>query len=746
MKKFLAFFTVTVMLFGAAFVMYWRYVRQSECMVFVESFGNGVITVDSNHVTGSDEKYKVRCENGETLTLNINPERTDTTYYNLKKLLVNGEDITKGVKMLEYKIQVKKKLNILVYFEEGERPDDYKSEVKDYNVTAPEIDRYAENSYLGSFASYDIKDPCVFYDEESKTYYCFGSDNVVISSSDMVNWTGRTTYFKSPEDAASNSIMDFSAFESVKKWASEHGYGKDLTYSDKNEDRTPLAPEIVKIDGTYYLYFSVSKISDANESAIFCVTTDNLAESIETKSWNDGGLVISTCGRHAGNEIVEQGDGDKGKVTYKASYDSANAVHPAIIDTDNGLFMVYGGYWGRKEIKGQLNLVELSRSTGLIKAQSSYNKGELVSTLHGSSKFQAGTVICNPGRIPALTKNDGSLVSGADILYNKDTGYFYLFVTYGTAESNYNVRVGRSKKIDGPYLDYNGESLSDYSSSSRNNQYSKGFMLLSGYSFVSSSSGVGSGNIGRASIGSPSVVLSAQGDCFVATQSQLYYRLGGQITTGASLAQANELDVLAESALDIRELTWTNDGWPMAMPEIYAGENAVTKIKKSDLYGNWDVVILDSSADSENYKAVARSISSAVTVLENATITQKDIEKNKKLNTENVLVKNGNAYSLTIDGVEYTIYPCVVWDWELERASIVFTGVGSDSSTVWGKKNFSDAMGIYTDAFYYLLDMCDETVRAKYEKKIKKISSNPSQSQIDSMTSALVKVLTAEEK
>ncbi len=746
MKKFLAFFTATVALFGAAFIMYWRYVRQSECMVFIESFGHGVITVDSNSVTGSDEKYKVRCKNGETLTLNINPERTDTTYYNLKKLVVNGEDITKSIKMLEHKFQVNKKLNILAYFEEGERPDGYESEVKDYKVSSPDIDRYAGNSYLGSFAAYDIKDPCVFYDEKSETYYCFGSDNVVISSEDMVNWTGRTTYFTSPDEAASNSIMDFSAFASVKKWASEHGYGKELNYSDKNEDRTPLAPEVVKVDGVYYLYFSLSKISDANESAIFCVTTDDLAKSIETKTWDDGGLVISTCGRHAGNEIVEESDGEKSKISHKASYDSANAVHPSIIDTDNGLFMIYGGSWGRKEIKGQLNLVELSRSTGLMKAQSAYNKGELVSTLHGSAKFQAGTVICNPGRIPALTKNDGSLISGSDIFYNEDTGYYYLFVTYGTAESNYNVRVGRAKKIDGPYYDLNDESLSEYSSSSRSNQYSKGFMLLSGYSFVSSSSGVGSCNIGRASIGSPSIISYSDGRSFIATQSQLYYRLNGEITTGSSLAKANELDDFAEPSLDIRELRWTSDGWPMAMPEVYAGEKAVTKIKKSDLYGNWDVVVLDAAADSEDYKAVSRSVSFAVTLLENATITKKDIEKNKKLNTRDLLTKQGSSYTVTIDSVTYTVYPCVVWDWELEEPCIVFTGTGSDSSTIWGKKNFSDAMGIYTDAFYYLLDMCDETVRAKYEKKIKKISSNPSQSQIDTMTGELVKLLTAEEK
>lgn len=750
MKKFLAFFTATLLLFGGVFMIYWKHIRPSEYMVFVESFGHGVITVDSKNTTGTDEKYRVACDNGQVLTLNINPERTDSTYYDLKKLIVNGVNVTDEVNMLQYKVTADKKLNVLAFFKKGKRPEGYKSEEATSNISKPSIDKYADNKYIGSYAAYDIKDPCVFYDEKSEYYYCFGSDNVVIKSKDLVNWTTRTTYFPTPEDAESNTVMSFSAFKSVKSWAKEHGYGVDETYSDENQDRTPLSPEIIYRKGVYYLYFSLSKTADANESAIFCVTTDDLAKAIETKTWKDAGLVISTCGRHAGTEIVEdEASGEKNKHSFKASYDAANAVHPAVINTENGLFMIYGGSYGREKIGGEIYIVELSPKTGLLKAASPVNsKGEIISTLHGSARFQAGTLIAKPGRIPALSKNDGSLLSGADIVYNKDTGYYYLFLTYGVEESNYNVRVARAKSPEGPYTDFNGADMTEFGKSGRNNQYTKGLMLTAGYNFLSSSNGgVTYTDIGRASIGSPSVIKTSKGKWFMGSQSQLYYKVDSTVTTGAGRAtEAGLRDVYPFPSLEVRELKWTVDGWPAACPETYSGTAASTKVKQASLYGNWDTVIFDPSGDAESYKAVARNTSQTVTILENAVITETDIRKGRKLSTEGNLSKADGYYTVVIDSVKYNIYPMAVWDFELEEGTVVFTGYSEDGTAVWAKKNFSDALGINTTTFYHVLSMCDEAVQNEYKEKMEKISSNPSQTDIDAMTGELVDIVLSSEK
>ena len=745
-KKFWFFFTVTVALFAMVFSMYIRYIHQSEYRVFVESFDHGVITIDSQDTMGTDEKYSVLCKKGQNITLNINPERTDTTYYNLKKLYVNGEDVTDEVNMLQYKTTVDSKMTILASFKKGTRPENDKSDVSSLDIEKPELLSALGDGYLGSFASYDIKDPTIIYDDKSGYYYCFGSDNVVIKSTDLVNWGGRTTYFESDISASSNAIMSFSAFDSVYDWSIEHGYGKDELYSDKNEDRTPLAPDIVKVDGSYYLYFSLSKSAGANESAIFCVKTTNLADAITYKRWEDVGLVISSCGRHGGTYSVLDENGESKKEKLSTHYDKANAVHPNVIVSDDGMFMSYGSYYGQDKIEGAIYILELNRKTGLLKKDSICNsQGEIISTLHGNTTYRSGTLLANPGRVPSMTKKDGSLVSGSEIIYNKDSGYYYMFVTYGVGDANYNIRVARSKNITGPYTDMTGQSMADFSSGGGKSQYDKGTLLLGGYTFTNSSQGgVLYTNTGRASIGSPCVIKTKNGNWYVASQSQAYYKVGSEITAGA--AKAEELEVMnvnPDSALEIRELLWTTDEWPMAEPEVFSGRKAKTNIKKSSLYGNWDIIVFDREGSAESFDTVERSESSLVTIHESAVITAKDIKKGKSISTEGVLKKDNGYYTITIDGVGYKVYPTALWDWELGEGSIVFTGYGDNGGTIWGKKNISGALGIYTDAFYHMLSICDAATKETYQKKIDKISSNPSQSTIDSMTDKLIDIYTA---
>lgn len=743
MKKFLAFFGATLVLVAMILGIYFKYIMPSNHMVFIESFDHGVITVDSSQTTGTDKKYRVECKPGQELTLNINPERTDSAYYNLKSLFVNGINVTDEVNMLQYKTTVDGKLTVVATFKKGKRPESDTSESISSSISRPDIDKAANNPYLGSYAAYDVEDPSVIYDEKSGYYYCFGSDNVVIKSKDLVNWTGRTTYFPSPDGAQSNSVMTFSEFKSVSKWADAHGYSKDEDYSDINQDRTPLAPDIVKVGGTYYLYFSLSKVSDANESAIFCVKTDNLEEAVYEKKWEDVGLVISSCGRHSGAQIVSDENGNSSRENVKAHYDEANAVHPCVIVTDKGMFMAYGGYYGKDKIGGSIYLVELSSKTGLLKKESKFTQtGKKISTLHGQNTYNTGTVIADPGKVPSMGKNDGSLVSGAEITYNKKTGYYYLMLTYGLQNVNSEIRVARSKSVEGPYEDYLGNNLAQYGKSSRNNQYTKGNQLIAGYGFtLSSEGGVSYSDIGRASTGSAGVVYTKDGQWFLACQSQVYFKADGNITTGYAVASEKGSLVEAYPALDVREMKFTADGWPMVMCQMYSGESGVTKVKTANLYGNWDIIRFSKNADSDDYKAVVRNTSETVTIFKKATVTPQDIAKKRKLNTEKVLTKNGSFYVVTLDSVEYAVYPAVVWDWELGESSLVFTGIGADGSTIWGKKNTSGALGIYTDAFYYVLNMCDAETKAKYEKKIEKISANPSQSHIDSMTNSIVTYL-----
>lgn len=731
-KKFMAFFTAIVILVGAAGLICFKYLVPTTYPVFVESFSHGVMTVDKDNTSGKDSKFMLNCKRGQTITLNINPERTGTKYYNLSKLVVNGEDVTKDVNMLQYKVKVDKAMTVLAYFKKGKQPSETKKETAIAYDKEPNYIFAADNEYIGSEDACDISQPTVIFDEKSGYYYCFASNNVVIKSKDLVDWNDKTTYFAAAKTDKTKTAMDLTAFSSVKKWAKEHGYDMSGSFVSKTNNAQPKAPDIIKIGSTYFLYFSLCKEENSNESAIFCVKTTDLEYSIENNDWQDGGLVLSTCGYNKGSNKENK---------TKAFHDKANAVSPSVFtDKSGNLFMAYGAYYGTDEINGEIYLLELDKKSGLLKNGSQYNsKGETVSTLHGKKQYNSGVLIAKPGSVPSLGKNQGSLISGADVVYNSDSGYYYLFMTYGVDEANCNIRVARSKAVDGPYEDYNGESVAQFSSSKRSNQYTKGLTVIGGYNFSMSSGGsVSYTDVGKASISNPCIIKAENGSWIMASQSRLYYKCEDDIVTGETIAKDNEISAYAKPILDIRQVFFNDEQWPLALSQRYTGESPKRKIKESNMYGNWDVLVFDGTTDSDNYMAVERTVSKPLTIEKGVAISKDDIEKGRKISKLHFEKSDDYTYSILISGVKYKIYPTIAWDFELSEPTYIFTGIGEDGSTVWGKKNFSAFMGIYTDAYYYVLSQVDEETKEEYQAKLLEISDNPSQSAIDQMTKELI--------
>lgn len=62
---------------------------------------------------------------------------------------------------------------------------------------------------------------------------------------------------------------------------------------------------------------------------------------------------------------------------------------------------------------------------------------------------------------PKKSKDRIPLWKGSFIEYNADTGYYYLWVTYGGlfSDGGYNMRVGRSKSPTGPFVDAAGRNM-----------------------------------------------------------------------------------------------------------------------------------------------------------------------------------------------------------------------------------------------------------------------------------------------
>jgi arabinan endo-1,5-alpha-L-arabinosidase len=185
-------------------------------------------------------------------------------------------------------------------------------------------------------------------------------------------------------------------FSTAPKWNSEVVPGtRPLGY---------WAPDIIHVGDRYLLYYSVS-IFGKNTSAIGLATNVTLDPSDPKFKWIDEGPVISCDG--------------------KQNY---NTIDPSVmLDRDGKLWLAFGSYWSG------IKLIELDPKTGKRIAPDS----PMHSLAHARD------------------------IEAACIFRHNDD--YILFVNWGTCcrgvNSTYNIRVGKSKTITGPYLDRDGKDL-----------------------------------------------------------------------------------------------------------------------------------------------------------------------------------------------------------------------------------------------------------------------------------------------
>ena len=184
--------------------------------------------------------------------------------------------------------------------------------------------------------------------------------------------------------------------EDVPKWAKEDILGCKSLW----------APDIAYFNRKYYLYYSVSTFGK-NRSLIGLATNKTLDKNSKDYVWKDEGKVFESFPENNYNAI-----------------DS----HILRISKDR-MVMSFGSFWSG------VKMVEADPKTGKAIPNS-----EVISLSRRPS--------------PCAVEAPFIIMRG---------GYFYLFVSFDLCcrgiKSTYNIRVGRSKTIEGPYLDYEGKSL-----------------------------------------------------------------------------------------------------------------------------------------------------------------------------------------------------------------------------------------------------------------------------------------------
>lgn len=174
-------------------------------------------------------------------------------------------------------------------------------------------------------------------------------------------------------------------------------------------EKVPLAgnfwaPEVVEHEGTWYLYYSVSTFG-SNSSAIGLATNSTLDPDDPAYAWVDQGEVWSS-----------------------APGDNYNAIDPGVItDAEGTGWMAFGSFWGG------IQLLELEWPSGKPVA----------------------------GAEPVVIADRGTPPNAIEAPYLVEReGWYYLFVSRDSCcsgvASTYNMAVGRSKDITGPYLGPDG--------------------------------------------------------------------------------------------------------------------------------------------------------------------------------------------------------------------------------------------------------------------------------------------------
>lgn len=272
-------------------------------------------------------------------------------------------------------------------------------------------------SVLASYAQFPkfnaklpgVHDPVMAKGEDGR-YYIFstGMGVGVMSSGDMKTWQREKGVF----DIRNGETPQW-AIDSVRGYRG-HTWAPDISYHNKQ----------------WYLYYSCSTFGK-NRSAIGLAVNKTLDPKSPDFKWVDKGPVI---------------------VSHQHK-DSWNAIDPnLIVDQKTGTpYLTFGSFWdGIQLVKLADDLqtpitepVTISRRIGRKITLAEIDNIQHY-TIEGNDTIEAGE---NAVEAPFIT-------------YNDKTGYYYLFVAFdyccrGQA-STYKTVYGRSKNIEGPYVDKNG--------------------------------------------------------------------------------------------------------------------------------------------------------------------------------------------------------------------------------------------------------------------------------------------------
>lgn len=385
------------------------------------------------------------------------------------------------------------------------------------------------------------------------------------------------------------------------------------------------APVVRKVGNKYRMYYSIVvdnyiKSGATNTAANFDGSWTEHAfiglmetTSLSDNAWTDLGMVVASASDRGS-------DWSRSSLNDWSAYFKWNAIDPSYLITPEGQHWLIYGSW-----HSGIVALSLNPDTG---------KPDKLGTLD-----DYGVRIARRQNSDA---NRWQAQEAPEIIYNPKTGYYYLFLAYDELSVAYNTRVCRSKSIAGPWLGIDGTDISQGGECWP--------MVTHPYKFNLSPGWVGISHC---------AVFQDK------TNEEWYYTSQGRLpanTNGNSYSNAIMMG-------HVRHIRWTDDGWPVVMPERYAGV-PTPDISKSDLAGTWENISMD-------YKYREQQTATALTLGADGKATGAltgdwTYDEGKKI--------------LTVGNLKL----CLEWglDWEASprKPTLVYSGLTANGRPVWGKK------------------------------------------------------------
>ena len=540
--------------------------------------------------------------------------------------------------------------------------------------------------------SVSVHDPSII--KEGDTYYVFGSHIEAAKSTDLKTWTRFTNGYartgnKLYGDLSKNLAGSFA-------WAGEND-------SDSKGGFSVWAPDVfwnkdfINSDGTtgaYMMYYSAS--STYIRSAIGYAVSKNIEgpyNYVDTviysgitaeEAYDKDSKVNKKYTNTNIQKLIDNGtlEGPRsGWFNGNGSYNNGsfpNAIDANLFyDKDGKLWMIYGSW------SGGIFILELDKATGKViypRKDGTTTDGRLIDRYFGT-KIAGGY---------------GKSGEGPYIVYDKSTGYYYLYVTYGglAAKGGYNMRLFRATEPTGPYKDAAGKTAV-LPNNTDNGPY--GIKIMGNYKFDCLTVGYRS---------------PGHNSSFIDSDGQMYLIYHTRFDNGSEGHQVR-----------VHQMFINEDGWPVTAPYEYNGDKiSPTGYSIEEIAGTYEFINHGTSNAPVMLKTLKADLNKDYTISGDVTGTWGMTEGKYYMN-------------MVIKGVTYKgVFFKQKDESKFENAEVMtFSAIGTNNQSIWGSRTYDDNLAV-NFAAYDLETRFPKTASSKitlpsegnYETKITWTSSNTS--------------------